>query len=80
MIVKLICTGRGTHDPEVVYRYDGPVPVPEEWTFYARKSELDLNCRQCPQAPRPGHARLRALINAAAGHASRTLDISFANL
>jgi hypothetical protein len=80
--IALVCTDRRApdHDPEVVYRYDGPVPAPREWTFYVRRSELDLNCGRCGRSPRPGNERLCAWIEAAAGQPDRTLDISFADL
>ena len=61
MIVTFICTGRGTHDPQVVCVYDGDIPVPEYWIAYPRRSEMDLLCDRakggCGRAPRPGNAR-----------------------
>ena len=30
--VTLYCTGRGTHDRIDIYPYDGPLPVPDQWT------------------------------------------------
>ena len=84
MIVTFICTGRDTHDPLVVWVYEGEIPVPERWTAYPQRSEMDLLCDRakggCGRAPRPGNAALRALVEAAAGHPSRTTDISFARL
>ncbi len=81
MIVDLHCTGRGTHDPVIVYTYDGPVPLPARWTATVRQEELDLLCDRrrggCGRAPRPGTARLRAVIEAVAGTPSSALrDIS----
>lgn len=84
MIVTFICTGRGTHDPQVVCVYDGDIPVPEYWIAYPRRSEMDLLCDRakggCGRAPRPGNARLRALVDAVADMRERTFDISFADL
>lgn len=84
MIVTLICTNRDRHDPQVVWVYDGEIPVPEWWTAYPRGSDLDLLCDRakggCGYSPRPGTTGLRVLIEAAASDPSRIADISFTNL
>jgi hypothetical protein len=81
MTVTLYCTDRGTHDPVIVYVYDGAIPVPSQWVATPRRSELDLLCDRsrggCGRAPRPGTARLRAVIEAVADTPSAVLaDIS----
>jgi hypothetical protein len=80
MIVTLYCTGRGTARPHrrrvTVYTYDGPVPVPAGWLAYPPGSDLDLACKRCGLAPRPGNDGMRALIELAASQPHGELDIS----
>jgi hypothetical protein len=74
--LTLVCTGSGTHRAVKVYVYDGPWPLPPEYTTRVPGSTLDLNCPRCRFAPRPGDDGMRALLEAAAARPGHTLDIN----
>lgn len=75
-MVLLVCGHRGHRRPVTVFAYDGPVPVPRDYTPRGRGATLDLRCRYCGFAPRPGDWGLRVLLNAAAELPGMTLDIN----
>lgn len=79
--VTLVCSGRGTHEPVVVYRYEGPLPWPEDFSPRPRGSEFSLLCEEskggCGRDIRPGDARLRQLVNAIADTPTQAFDVSY---
>jgi hypothetical protein len=76
MVVTLVCGHRGVHRPVKVYIYDGPWPLPPAWQPRSPHSTLDLNCRHCGFAPRPGDDGMRQLVELAASRPGRKLDIN----
>jgi hypothetical protein len=83
MTAWLACKGRrgkrtpGGHRPVMVYRYDGPWPLPRPHHPGERGSHstLDLNCGRCGFAPRASDGGLRNLIEMAAAKPGRILYI-----
>lgn len=80
-VVRLICTGRGTHPPVAVYSYDGPTPWPEGFSPRPRGSDFSLACERskggCGRNLRPGDEPLRKLVNAIADTPSAVFDLSY---
>ena len=76
MVVQLVCGHRGRHRPVRVFRYDGPLPVPDGYSPRGHASTLDLRCPHCGYAPRPGDDGLRQLLQTAATSPGQTLDIN----
>jgi hypothetical protein len=75
-MIRLVCGHQGRRRPVTVFAYDGPLPVPAGYTPRGHSSSIELRCRYCGFAPRPGDEGLRALLSAAAGLPRMTLDIN----
>lgn len=81
MIMLLVCSGRGTHDPAEVYRYDGPWP-PTDPALFHRGPVIQLTCPdpRCRRAPRPSREMLVKLLTVAATRPDGRLDLSLLDL
>jgi hypothetical protein len=75
-MVRLVCGHRGRRRPVTVFAYDGLLPIPDSYAPRGGGATLELRCRYCGYAPRPGDKGLRALLSTAAGEPRQTLDIN----
>lgn len=75
-MIRLVCGHRGKRRPVMVFAYDGPLPIPGNYAPRGQSSTLELRCKYCGYAPRPGDAGLRALLAIAAGEPGQRLDIN----
>lgn len=74
--MRLVCGHRGKRRPVTVFAYDGPLPLPEGYSLRGAGSTMELHCRYCGYAPRPGDEGLRVLLAIAAAMPRMTLDIN----
>lgn len=76
MMIRLTCGHRGKRRPVTVFAYDGPVPLPDGYTPRMPGASIELRCKYCGYAPRPGDEGLRTLLALAAGEPGQRLDIN----
>jgi hypothetical protein len=83
-MLELVCTGGGYHREAIAFRYDGPWPLPPNYSPALRMPSVtsDLRCeyRRCRRAPRPSDEVLRRLLLVAATMPDDRLDISMLDL
>ena len=75
-MIRLVCGHRGQHRPVTVFAYDGEPPIPASYSPRGSGATIELRCKHCGFAPRPGDAGLRILLAAAASQPQMTLDIN----
>lgn len=75
-MIRLVCGHRGQHRPVTVFAYNGPLPIPGDYSPRGSGATLELRCPHCGFAPRPGDFGLRILLKAAADEPGETLDIN----
>lgn len=75
-MIRLVCGHGGYRRPVLVFAYDGPLPIPGNYKPRGRGATLELRCRYCGFAARPGDDGLLLLLGIAADEPRQRLDIN----